>query len=89
MDYDPRANRTLTASSTQGAALELHEITKQFGSAVALDNVSLTVRSGRITALLGENGAGKTTLMRIAFGMIQPNTGWISVNGQGKTQVTV
>lgn len=69
------------SANTHEAVLELHEITKRFGKVVALDKVSLDVRRGRITALLGENGAGKTTLMRVAFGMIQPDTGWISVNG--------
>lgn len=71
----------MSSSDTPDNALELHAITKRFGGVVALDNVSLNIRRGRITALLGENGAGKTTLMRIAFGMIQPDTGWVSVEG--------
>ena len=62
-------------------ALELHGISRRFGSVVALDNVSLSAARGSIHALLGENGAGKTTLMRIAFGMLQPDAGWIAVNG--------
>jgi len=74
----------LTVSNATDNALELREITKRFGSVIALDDVSLAVRHGRIAALLGENGAGKTTLMRIAFGMIQPDAGWISVNGVRK-----
>jgi simple sugar transport system ATP-binding protein len=72
------------SANTHGALLELHEITKQFGRVVALDRVSLDVHPGRITALLGENGAGKTTLMRIAFGMIQPDSGSISIRGNRK-----
>jgi simple sugar transport system ATP-binding protein len=79
-DYS-RAHRALTSGSATDNALELHDITKRFGSVVALDNVSLSVRRGRITALLGENGAGKTTLMRIAFGMIQPDAGSITISG--------
>jgi simple sugar transport system ATP-binding protein len=71
----------LSSKNDSPFALELDEITKRFGSLVALDNVSLKIRRGRITALLGENGAGKTTLMRVAFGMIQPDSGSISVNG--------
>lgn len=71
----------MSVEAARDTVLELHEITKQFGRVVALDKVSLNVRRGRITALLGENGAGKTTLMRIAFGMIQPDAGWISING--------
>ena len=60
----------------------LQEISKNFGNVVALDGASLAVRSGSIHALLGENGAGKTTLMRIAFGMIKPNSGSIYINDQ-------
>jgi len=82
VDDDQRANRTLTPDDTPRIAIELHDITKRFGSVVAVENVSLQIRAGRIKALLGENGAGKTTLMRIAFGMIQPDAGWISVNGE-------
>lgn len=63
------------------APLSLHHITKRFGNVIALDDVSFAVRPGVITALLGENGAGKTTLMRIAFGLIQPDSGWITVDG--------
>lgn len=63
-------------------ALELTGLTKKFGGVKALDSVSLKVRSGTIHALLGENGAGKTTLMRIAFGMLQPDSGSIKVRGR-------
>lgn len=66
-------------------ALELHKITKRFGSVTALQDVSLTLRRNSIHALLGENGAGKTTLMRVAFGMIRPDDGWIAVKGRRTT----
>lgn len=62
-------------------ALELRDISKRFGSVAALDNASIAVRPGSIHALLGENGAGKTTLMRIAFGMVQPESGAILLQG--------
>jgi ABC-type uncharacterized transport system ATPase subunit len=62
-------------------ALELRDITKRFGSVVALDHTELTVERGTVHALLGENGAGKTTLMRIAFGMLRPDSGAIVVDG--------
>lgn len=74
----------MSSGAAGDTILELHEITKRFASIVALDKVSLNVRRGRITALLGENGAGKTTLMRVAFGMIQPDSGSIVVNGVRK-----
>ena len=62
--------------------LELQSVSKQFGTVVALDDVSLSVKRGSIHALLGENGAGKTTLMRIAFGMIRPDSGSIAIGGR-------
>ncbi|MEO7218029.1 MAG: ABC transporter ATP-binding protein [Gemmatimonadaceae bacterium] len=62
-------------------ALELASITKAFGRLAALKSASLVARRGTVHALLGENGAGKTTLMRIAFGMLQPDSGTILVNG--------
>jgi ABC-type uncharacterized transport system ATPase subunit len=62
-------------------ALSARGITKKFGSTVALDDAQFDVRRGTVHALLGENGAGKTTLMRIAFGMLQPDTGTIEVRG--------
>jgi general nucleoside transport system ATP-binding protein len=62
--------------------LSLQNITKRFGAFSALENVSLEIEPRKIMALLGENGAGKTTLMRIAFGMIQPDTGSILIDGR-------
>lgn len=66
---------------TGAAALELRDITKKFGSVLALDHAQLSVARGTVHALLGENGAGKTTLMRVAFGMIRPDAGAIVVDG--------
>ena len=62
-------------------ALQLHGIRKHFGSLLALNGADFLLRQGTVHALLGENGAGKTTLMRIAFGLIAPDDGTISVNG--------
>jgi len=62
-------------------ALALTDITKRFGALVALDRASLSANWGTVHALLGENGAGKTTLMRVAFGMIRPDTGTVTVAG--------
>ena len=64
-----------------GAALALRNISKRFGGTIALDNAQFEVREGTLHALLGENGAGKTTLMRLAFGMVRPDTGSIEVGG--------
>jgi len=64
------------------AALELTGISKRFGPTVALDGANLTVERGTVHALLGENGAGKTTLMRIAFGLVKPESGTIRLDGE-------
>jgi len=57
-------------------------ISKRFPGVVALDQVSLTVGTGEIVALIGENGAGKSTLMKILGGAISGDTGTIKINGQ-------
>ena len=64
-------------------ALELRNVTKRFGEKViANKNVSLSVRTGEILAVLGENGSGKTTLMNMIAGIYHPDEGEIFVNGQ-------
>jgi ABC-type sugar transport system ATPase subunit len=61
--------------------LELANIHKRFGSAVALDGAKLTLRAGEAHALMGANGAGKSTLMNILGGILQRSEGEIRVAG--------
>lgn len=63
-------------------AVQMHGITKMFGSFCALDKVNLDVKKGTIHSLLGENGAGKSTLMNILYGMYQSDAGEIYLNGK-------
>ncbi|MDO4323312.1 MAG: sugar ABC transporter ATP-binding protein [Lachnospiraceae bacterium] len=65
--------------------IELKNITKDFFGVRALDNVSISIRPGRVHALLGENGAGKSTLMKILNGTYQPDKGQIFVEGKETT----
>jgi ABC-type uncharacterized transport system ATPase subunit len=62
-------------------ALQLTGISKRFGKTEALRGVDFTLAEGEIHALLGENGAGKTTLMNVAYGLIHPDAGSITVRG--------
>jgi ABC-type uncharacterized transport system ATPase subunit len=66
-------------------AVEIRGLTKAFGSGdsrvVANANVDLVIPAGTIHALVGENGAGKSTAMKVLFGMLEPESGEIRVNG--------
>src|SRR5574344_364826 len=62
-------------------AVEVHNITKHFGKVCALDDVSLTVKSGELSGLIGPDGAGKTTLFRILTTLLVPETGTAMVDG--------
>lgn len=63
-------------------AIETNQITKRFGKVVAVDSVSLRVKSGEIYGFLGLNGAGKTTTIRSLLGMIHPDSGTARVLGE-------
>ncbi len=63
------------------AALTLRNVTKRYGRCTAVDNVSLTVPTGRIFGVLGPNGAGKTTTIRMVMSILYPDEGEISVLG--------
>ena len=71
-----------TAASLAPPVLQLHGITKRFGSLLANDRISLALGSGEVLALLGENGAGKSTLVSILFGHYVADAGTITVNGR-------
>jgi ABC-2 type transport system ATP-binding protein len=61
--------------------LQLKNLTKKFGSFVAVDNLSLEVKSGEFFGFLGPNGAGKTTTIKMIAGLIQPTSGEIYICG--------
>ena len=60
-------------------------ITKRFGDFVALDDVSLQVPTGRLTALLGPSGGGKSTLLRIIAGLEYADSGIVEIEGREAT----
>ncbi len=60
---------------------ELRNVTKRYGSVVALENVTLRLEAGRVTAILGPNGAGKTTAVRLLLGLTRPSEGRVGLFG--------
>jgi len=67
--------------------LELSGLQKRYGSAVAVDDVSLSVAKGEAVALLGPSGCGKTTTLRMLAGLLEPNQGSIRVDGSEITRL--
>jgi simple sugar transport system ATP-binding protein len=61
--------------------LELKDITKNFGSVRAVENISLKVRGGEVLCLLGDNGAGKSTIIKILSGVFAPSAGEMRLDG--------
>ena len=61
--------------------IEARGLSKRFGSTLAVDDLSFTVRPGLVTGLLGPNGAGKSTTMRLILGLDRPSSGQALVNG--------
>ena len=68
--------------ANEAPLLEARNITKYFGAVVAIEDVSLTVRAGEVTCLLGDNGAGKSTLIKTLSGVHPPDVGTLAVNGE-------
>jgi sulfate transport system ATP-binding protein len=68
-------------------AILIDQISKRFGDFVALNDVSITVPDGELTALLGPSGSGKSTLLRIIAGLELPDSGRIELSGRDVTNV--
>ena len=65
-----------------GPAVELSGIVVRYPGVVAVDGVDLSVRWGEVQGLVGENGSGKSTLMRVLAGLVRPDAGTVTVDGQ-------
>lgn len=68
-------------------SIQAQGVTKRFGPFVALDDVSLDVRPGGLTALLGPSGGGKSTLLRVIGGLETPDAGVVRIDGRDQTRV--
>jgi simple sugar transport system ATP-binding protein len=65
-----------------GALIEAREVSKFFGSVIALQDISMAVGAGEVMCLLGDNGAGKSTLIKVLSGVFQPDEGQLLLEGE-------
>jgi iron complex transport system ATP-binding protein len=77
------AQRTADSNADSGPALRTRGLGLSLGSRTLFSNLSVAFQPGRITALLGPNGAGKSSLLHLLAGLRSPDTGTVSLNGQG------
>ena len=68
---------------------ELHDVSKSYGSVVALAPTSLTIEDGRTTVLIGPSGCGKSTMLRLMNGLIRPDAGTVRFGGRDLTPANV
>src|SRR5215470_485759 len=73
--------------SQNDVILETHNLRKEFGGLVAVEEVSLQVRRGSLHSIIGPNGAGKTTFFNLLTGNHMPTRGTITYNGRDITHV--
>jgi Cu-processing system ATP-binding protein len=69
------------AGGREGGMIRVEHLSKRFGKARAVDEVSFTVHEGEVFAFLGPNGSGKTTTMKSIVGLVIPTSGTIRING--------
>ena len=69
-------------------AISLQRLIKRFGDYVALDDVSLEIADGSLTALLGPSGSGKSTLLRVISGLETPDAGAVYISGKEATAIS-
>jgi ABC-2 type transport system ATP-binding protein len=62
--------------------ITIDRLTKQYGTTLAVDDVSFTAEAGRVTGFLGPNGAGKSTTLRIMVGLTRPDAGTATISGR-------
>src|SRR6185295_19685733 len=81
----PEAPPAEATAPSDPARLHLTGISKRFGAVRAIRNADITIRAGRVHALVGENGAGKSTMIKIISGVEAADTGAIEFEGRPTT----
>src|SRR5947209_14319842 len=67
--------------------ISVHNVSKRFGSYIALEDISLEIPDGSLTAILGPSGSGKSTLLRVIAGLEEPDEGTVHILDQDVTRV--
>ena len=67
----------MTGESQSPAVIEWEHVSFSYGSVVAVEDVSLCIHHGELAAILGPNGGGKSTLIKLALGLLQPDSGTV------------
>ena len=62
--------------------ITIEKVSKKFKDKKILQEVSLNIETGKIKGLIGNNGVGKSTLIKIVAGLVRPDTGFVSINGE-------
>src|ERR1041385_8628804 len=79
----PHQRGTLGDGMHDGSGrIVVQNLTKNFGQVAAVQNLSFHVEPGSVTGFLGPNGAGKTTTLRMLLGLVNPTSGYATINGQ-------
>ena len=72
----------MTRAQNAAPLIEIKDLSKFFGSVIAIQDISMSVAAGEVMCLLGDNGAGKSTLIKTLSGVHEPSSGQISVEGR-------
>lgn len=79
-EKQPVTNEEIGSTNGTSQVLQARDLQKHFGGLIAVDHVSLEIRSGEVVGLLGDNGAGKSTLIKLISGVYRPDGGQIIFN---------
>jgi sulfate/thiosulfate transport system ATP-binding protein len=85
---DTPTETDIPTSAMTGVAIDVRHVSKSFGDTPVLNDVSVAIASGSLTALLGPSGGGKSTLLRVIAGLETPDTGSVLISGMDATRLS-